>query len=357
MRPHKKYMELCLKLAEKGKGATSPNPLVGAILVKRGAIVGKGWHKKCGEDHAEVMAIKQAGIKANNATLYVNLEPCSHWGRTPPCTESIIQAGIREVIVGCEDPNPKVSGHLELKSRGLKTKIGILDDECRRINETYLKYMKTKKPFVIVKAAMSLDGKIATKTGHSKYITGTEARKHVHQLRSELDAIMVGSNTVMKDDPMLTTRLVKGKNPIKIVVDSKLKLNLNSNVVKNEPSKLIVATTNLAPRTKVKQLQQKGVKIIEMPADNGHVDLKKLMKELGNHEITSIMIEGGAELNSHAIKSNIVDKLLFFLSPGLIGDGLSALGDMGITKVDKSIKLKNVTHTKIGKDLLIEGYL
>jgi diaminohydroxyphosphoribosylaminopyrimidine deaminase / 5-amino-6-(5-phosphoribosylamino)uracil reductase len=357
MRPHKKYLELCLKLAEKGKGYTSPNPLVGAILVKRGSIVGKGWHRKCGEEHAEIMAIKNAGIKARNATLYVNLEPCSHWGRTPPCTEQIIQAGVREVIIGCPDPNPRVSGHIELKSRGLKTKIGILNDECKKINEAYLRYVRTKKPFVIAKAAMSLDGKIATKTGHSKYITGKEARKHVHQLRNDLDAVMVGASTVQKDDPQLTTRLIKGKNPIKIIVDSSLRTSLNAKVVKNEPTQLIIATTAKAPANKIKQFQQKGVKVLTIPALQGKVDIKKLMKELGRLEIQSIMIEGGAELNAAVIKAGIVNKMLFFISPGLIGSGLSALGDLGITKVDKSVKLKKMNHTTVGKDILIEGYL
>src|SRR3989338_2498676 len=196
MRSHKKYMELAVKLAEKGKGKTSPNPMVGCIIVKRNAIVGRGFHKKAGEPHAEIIALNEAGKKARNATLYVTLEPCSHWGKTPPCTERIIQEGISEVIVGSFDVNPLVSGARELKLRGIKTKTGILEDEARQLNEVYYKYMKSRTPFVLVKSAISLDGKIATIEGDSKYITSTVARKYVHQLRSEYDAVMVGANTV-----------------------------------------------------------------------------------------------------------------------------------------------------------------
>ena len=350
-------MELAVKLAEKGKGNVSPNPLVGAIIVKRGSIVGKGYHKKCGCDHAEAMAIKEAAHKAIGSTLYVTLEPCSHWGRTPPCTEKIIEARIREVIIGTKDPNPVVDGFNELKFRGIKTKVDILDKECKRLNEPYLKWIKTKKPFVVVKSATSLDGKIATKTGSSKYITGREARKFVHQLRTEYDAVMVGSNTVSKDNPQLTVRHTKGRNPIKIVVDSKLNISSKSNVVKNEPTKLIVATTKKASKSKIKKLQQKGAKILIIDSKKGRIDLKELMKELGKHEVCSILLEGGAELNSSAIKEGIVDKAMFFISPKLIGDGLGAIGDLGIKKVDSSVKLKNLSYKKIGRDILIEGYL
>src|SRR3989344_676931 len=353
MRSHKKYIELALKLAEKGKGTTSPNPIVGALIVKRGSIVGKGFHKKAGQDHAEIMAIKDAGKKAFNGTMYVTLEPCSHWGKTPPCTERIVESGIREVIIGMKDPNPKVEGFKELKFRGIKTKIGILEKECRKLNEAYTKYIKTKKPFVIVKAAMSLDGKIATTTGHSKYITGREARKLVHQLRTEIDAIMVGINTILKDNPQLTPRLVKGRSPIKVVVDSNLKIPLNANVVKKEPNKLIIATTKKANKAKIKQLQQKGVNVLIIKAKKGMVDLDELMKQLGKLEITSIMIEGGAELNAEAIRSKIVDKILFFIAPGLIGNGLGAIGDLGIRNVDRSVKLKHIASKKVGRDILI----
>ena len=354
---HKKYMELALKLAERGKGYTSPNPMVGSVIVKRGKVIGTGWHKKCGDAHAEACALKEAGKKAKDGIMYVNLEPCSHWGRTPPCTQKIIEAGIREVIIGMEDPNPVVDGFQELKFRGIKTKIGILGEKARKLNEPYVKWMKTKKPFVVVKAAMSLDGRIATRTGDSKYITSKEARKLVHELRAEYDAVMVGINTVIKDDPQLTVRLAKGRNPVKIILDSSLKIPFNANVIKSEPNRLIIATTTKAPKAKIKKLQQNGVHVLVVNMKNGKIDLVGLMGELGKREICSIMIEGGAELNAEAIKAGVVDKILIFISPKLIGEGLAALGDLGITQIDKSIKLKSLDYRKIGKDILIEGYL
>ena len=353
---HKKYMAIALKLAEKGRGYVSPNPLVGCVIVKRGKIVGKGYHKKYGEEHAEINALRAASKKANNATMYVNIEPCSHWGKTSPCTEKIVEAGIREVIVGIEDPNPLVDGYKELKFRGLKTRIGILRDEAKKLNEAYIKHMKTKKPWVILKLAMSLDGKIATSTGDSKYITGMEARKYVHQLRNDADAVMVGINTVMRDDPLLDSRLVKGKNPIKVIVDSSLKISERAKVLK-DASKVIIATTPKAQKGKIEKLQHKGVRVIVLKPKKGLVDLNELMKELGKSEIALVMVEGGAELSGNAIREGIVDKVLIFTAPKIIGNGLEPIKNLGIKKVDKAINLKNVLTRKIGKDLLVEGNL
>jgi diaminohydroxyphosphoribosylaminopyrimidine deaminase / 5-amino-6-(5-phosphoribosylamino)uracil reductase len=353
---HKKYMEVAIKLAEKGRGYVSPNPLVGCVIVKRGKIVGKGFHKRFGDAHAEINAIRSAGKKVNNATMYVNLEPCSHWGKTPPCTEKIVESGIREVIVGIEDPNPSVEGYKELKFRGLKTKIGILKHEAKKLNEIYLKYMKTKKPFVVLKLAMSLDGKIATSTGDSKYITSKDARKLVHQIRNDVDAVMVGVNTVVRDNPILDSRLVRGKNPIKIIIDSTLKVSERSKVLK-DPSKVIIATTRKAQKKKADKLRQKGVTILTLKPKKGLVDLKELIKELGKSEISSVMIEGGAELSGNARKEGIVDKILIFTAPKIIGNGLNPIKNLGIKKVNKAIKLKDTSTTKIGRDLLIEGYL
>ncbi len=353
---HKKYMEVTLNLAEKGKGYVSPNPLVGCVIVKRGKIVGKGYHKKYGEEHAEINALKAAGKKAKNATMYVNIEPCSHWGKTSPCTEKIVEAGIREVVVGMEDPNPLVDGYKELKFRGLKTRIGILRDKAKKLNEAYIKYIKTKRPFVILKLATSLDGKIATSTGDSKYITSGEARKYVHQLRNDVDAVMVGINTIMRDDPLLDARLVNGKNPTKIIVDSKLKIPESAKVLK-DPAKVIIATTQKAPKNKIDKLHQKGVQVLVLKPKKGLVDLKELMKELGKSGITPIMIEGGAELSGNAIKEGIVDKLLMFTAPKLIGNGLDPIKNLGIKKVKKAIRLKDMSTKKIGKDFLVEGNL
>lgn len=353
---HKKYMELAIKFAEKGRGLTSPNPMVGCVIVKRGRVVGKSFHRKAGEEHAEILAIRDAGKKVANSTMYVNLEPCSHWGRTPPCTERIVEACVREVIIGMEDPNPLVDGFRELKFRGLKTKIGILEKEAKKLNEAYIKYMKTKMPFVTIKVAMSLDGRIATASGDSKYITSKEARAYVHQLRTEVDAVMVGLNTVVRDNPELTPRLVKGKDPMKIVVDSKLKIPKSCNLMK-DPAKLIIATTGKASKNDIKKMQQKGVNVIIAKSKNGMVDLQELMKQLGKHGITSVMIEGGSELNSTAIKAGIVDKMLIFTAPKIIGNGLGAIGNLGIKKIDKAINLKNPVCRRIGKDMLVEGYL
>jgi len=353
---HKKYMDIAIKLAEKGKGYVNPNPLVGCIIVKRGKIVGKGYHKKYGEAHAEINALKAAGKKANNATMYINIEPCSHWGKTGPCTETIVEAGIREVIVGMEDPNPLVDGYKELKFRGLKTRIGILRDNAKKLNEAYIKFIKTKKPFVILKLAMSLDGKIATSTGDSKYITSREARKYVHQLRNDVDAVMVGINTITRDNPILDARLVKGKNPTKIIVDSTLKISERAKVLK-DPSKVIIATTKKAPKKKIDKLHQKGIQVLILKPKAGLVDLRELMKELGKSGITPIMIEGGAELSGNAIKEGIVDKILIFTAPKLIGNGLGPLKNLGIKKVNKAIQLKNISTKNIGKDLLVEGNL
>ena len=353
---HKKYMDIALNLAEKGKGCVSPNPLVGCIIVKRGNIVGRGYHKKYGESHAEINALKAAGKKANNATMYVNIEPCSHWGKTSPCTEKIVEAGIREVVVGMEDPNSLVDGYKELKFRGLKTRIGILRDKAKKLNENYIKYMKTKKPFIILKLAMSLDGKIATSSGDSKYITSRAARKCVHQLRNDVDAVMVGINTITRDNPILDSRLVKGKNPKKIIVDSSLKISERSKILK-DPSKVIIATTKKASRKKIDKLQHKGVRILILKPKKGLVDLKELVKELGKSEIASVIIEGGAELSGNAIKEEIVDKILIFTAPKIIGNGLNPIKNLGIKKVNKAIKLKNISTKNIGKDFLVEGYL
>lgn len=353
---HKKYMDLAIKLAEKGKGMTSPNPMVGCIVVKRGRIVGKGFHKKAGTEHAEVLALDDAGKKAINSTLYVNMEPCSHWGRTPPCTERIVEAGVREIIIGMKDPNPLVNGFRELKFRGLKTKIGILEKDAKKLNEVFIKYMKTKRPFVTLKVAMSVDGKIATSTGDSKYITSKEARTYVHQLRSDVDAVMIGLNTLLRDNPELTPRLVKGKDPMKIVVDSSLKIPKNCNLMK-DPAKLIIATTGKAPKNVVKNLQQKGINVIITKSKKGMVELQDLMKQLGKHEITSVMIEGGSQLNSSAIKEGVVDKVLIFTAPKIIGNGIGAIGSLGIKKIDRAINLKNPVCKRIGKDMLVEGYL
>ncbi len=349
-------MALAMKLAEKGRGLTNPNPMVGCLIVKRGQIIADGYHKKAGMDHAETVALKKAGSKAQNATLYVTLEPCSHWGKTPPCTEAIISAGITEVIFGMADVNPKVNGLKELKGRGIKVKGGILEKEVRKLNEVYVKYITSGMPFVTLKVAMTADGNIATSRGDSKYITSTEARTFVHKLRSEVDAVLVGVNTVKRDNPLLNSRLVDGKDPLKIVVDSTLSIPPGSKLLR-EPSKLIIATTKSAPRKRIENLKKRGVTLIIAKTFEGKVDLKDLMRQLGEHEISHVLIEGGAEVNSSAFKQKVVDKILIFTAPKIIGKGHEAVGNLGITKVAKAIKLKDYQVQKIGTDILIEAYV
>jgi len=349
-------MQLALSEAQKGQGLTSPNPCVGAVVAKGDRVIAKGYHSYWGGPHAEVQALKLAGQRAKGATLYVTLEPCSSWGKTPPCTDAIIRSGVREDVVAMEDPNPLVDGYKELKFRGLKTKIGILNETAENLNEFYNKYSKKKRPFVILKLATSLDGKIATSTGDSKYITSKDSRKHVHQIRNDVDAILVGINTITRDDPLLDSRLVKGKNPIKVIVDSSLKISENAKVLK-DPGKVIIATTSKAPKKKIDRLHQKGTTIIILKAKSGLVDLKELMKELGKAEISSVMIEGGAELAGNAIKEGVVDKVMMFSAPKLIGNGLAPIKNLNIKSVKKAINLKNITSMQIGNDFLVEGYI
>lgn len=356
MRSHKAYMGQALKLAAKAKGMTSPNPLVGALVVKRGQIVGRGFHKKAGLDHAEIVALNEAGERAKNATLYVTLEPCSHWGRTPPCTDRIIQSGIREVIIGTKDPNPKVNGAAELKAHGLKFKMGIIEDEINSLNEIYNTYMKHSRPFVLLKVATTLDGKIATKSGESKYISGLASRKKVHEMRAAVDAVIVGSRTVLKDDPQLTTRLVKGKDPVRVVVDSKCSVPLSSKIFKN-PSGALIVTTPLASEEKIAAAKAKGVQVMVCKTKEGKVDLKHMLSELAKKEVTHVMVEGGAQLNGAFLASRLVDKMMVFLSPGVLGDGIASIGDLGVNKLNKAIKLTNLTTEKVGKDILVQGYI
>ena len=356
MRSHKAYMAQALKLAAKAQGQTSPNPLVGALVVKRGQIVGKGYHKKAGTDHAEVMALNEAQDRAKNATLYVTLEPCSHWGRTPPCTDRIVQSGIREIIIGTKDPNPKVNGAQELKAHGLKFKMGILENEINNLNEAYNLYIRQNRPFVVLKVATTLDGKIATRAGESKYISGLAARTKVHQMRSIVDAVIIGSRTVLKDDPQLTTRLVRGRNPRRIVVDSKCRVPLSSKIFR-DPQTAMIVTTEDAPAQKVAAAQQLGITVLPCKSRNSKVDLKQMLTELAKRDITHVMVEGGAQLNGAFLASKLVDKMMVFIAPDVLGDGISSIGDLGIKKLSKALKLTKLSTDKVGKDILVQGYV
>lgn len=358
-----RYMWMALDLARQGWGKTSPNPMVGAVLVKDGEVVGTGFHRKAGESHAEILALQEAGEKARGATLYTNLEPCCHYGRTPPCTEAIIKAGVRKVVIAVNDPNPLVSGRgvQQLREAGIKVKIGVLEEKARRLNEVFFKYITTRKPFVVVKTAMTLDGKIATRTGKSRWISGERSRKFVHRLRSMSDGIMVGINTVLQDDPHLTVRL-DGENkpsPLRVIVDSKGRLPLESNIVKTAlETKTILATTEFAPPEKLEKLISRGVEVLVLPARDGQVDLQELMLELGKREVSILLVEGGGTLNYSLLKENIIDKIYLFIAPVLFGGERAPtfLEGAGISDLEESWLVENIEMKQLDSDLLIIGY-
>lgn len=360
---NEKYMELALTLALKGKGTVSPNPMVGAVIVKDGRIIGEGYHQRYGEGHAEVNAFKNASEDVKGATMYVTLEPCSHHGKTPPCAEKIVEKKIKKVVIGTLDPNPLVSGRgvKILQDAGIEVESGILNDKCIKINEIFMKYIVKKEPFVVMKSAMSLDGKIATSAGESKWITGEESRRNVHVLRKELSAIMVGVETVIKDDPELTCRIENGINPIRIVVDSTLRIPIDSKIIKTaDKVKTIIATTKKAERNTIKILEDYGVQIIIADTNKeGRVDLKDLMKKLGEAKIDSILLEGGAKLNFSALEQGIVDKVQIYIAPKIIGgqNAKGPVGGLGIDKLEQAFKLKEITYKTVGEDILIEGYI
>ncbi|WP_422447226.1 bifunctional diaminohydroxyphosphoribosylaminopyrimidine deaminase/5-amino-6-(5-phosphoribosylamino)uracil reductase RibD [Thermoanaerobacterium sp. DL9XJH110] len=353
------FMHRALKLAEKGRGYTSPNPMVGAVLVKDGEIVGEGFHKKAGEPHAEILALKQAGERAQGAELYVTLEPCSHYGRTPPCAEAIVEAGIKRVIAAMQDPNPMVAGRgiKRLREAGVEVTLGVMEEEARKLNEVFVKYITSKRPFVIGKIAQSLDGKIALAAGKSRWITGEPARIRVHELRSWYDAVMVGIGTVLADDPLLTCRLPgENKNPVRIVVDSAAKIPLDARMLKCG-GRVILAVTEMADRDKIRVLKENGVDVIETRSEDGKVNLAQLFEILGNMGITGILVEGGSGLLSSIVRQNLMDKLLIFLAPLLIGgDGLSSIGRLTIDDLKEVPRFEIKSIEQVGQDLMLEAY-
>ncbi len=359
-----RLMRLCLGLACRGEGQTSPNPLVGAVITRAGRIVGKGYHQRVGEPHAEIEAIKDAGKTTSGAEMWINLEPCDHRGRTGPCTEAIINSGIKRVILGMEDPNPRVKGKgiAKLRKNGIEVKVGLLEDECRRLNEGYAKFICTRTPWVILKVAASLDGKTATRAGQSRWISGEKALSYVHRLRNKMDGILVGVDTIIKDDPLLTTRLhgKKGRDPVRIVVDSKLRVPLTSRVLNLQSEAItIVATTDRALPRKHRKLEQMGAKVLVITQDNGRVDLPSLMKEIGALNITSLLIEGGSTINASALSSGIVDKVICFYAPRIIGGKQSPgmVGGNGVETLEQAVSLEDLRVRRLGEDVLIEGYI
>jgi len=342
-----KFMSLALKLAKKSN--PSPNPRVGAVIVKGGKVLSTGYHLKAGGPHAEIVALNKLK-NAKGSTMYVTLEPCSHYGKTPPCVDALINAGVKKVVCAMEDPNPRVNGIEKLRNAGISVEVGLMEEEAKKINEKFIKKMKTGLPFVAVKMAMSLDGKTATRTGNSKWISGRKSREFVQRLRKEYDAVMVGIETVLKDDPRLTCRIKREKDPLKIIVDSRLRIPLESKVLKN-PKKVIVAASERYNKGKKKELEKLGVKIIVCGKEK--VGLKRLMGKLN---VNSILIEGGGEINASAVKEKIVDKFYFFVSPIIIGGrkAKTPVEGIGIEKISESLKL-DMKSRKIGGDFLFEA--
>ncbi len=360
-----KYMELALKLAKKGEGMTSPNPLVGAVLVKNGRIIGKGYHKEAGMPHAEIEAFADAGKKGNKISgshLYVNLEPCCHTGkRTPPCTEAVIREKISKVFIGMSDPNPKVSGLgiKKLRRAGIEVESGILEEESKKLNKIYVKHITTGLPYVLLKMAVTVDGKIATQSGDSKWIGSERQREYAHELRNQMDSVLVGINTVLLDNPSLNVRITKKKvsQPIPIILDNKLKTPLKSNIIKIHETVLIACSKD-TKESKIKLIENTGATVLPLSTDKkGNIRIKTLFKKLVKMDITSVLIEGGSKVASSVIREGLVDELNIFYSPKIVGgDGLSMISDLNIQKMEKAIRLKDIHIKKFGQEFMLEGY-
>lgn len=360
MKMDEKYMQLAINLARQAQGQTSPNPLVGAVIVKDGEIIGMGAHLKAGTAHAEVHALSMAGENARGATIYVSLEPCNHQGRTGACTHRLIEAGIARVYVAALDPNPLVAGKgvEALRQAGIEVVTGILADEARDMNTSYNKYIVTRKPYILLKAAMTLDGKIATKTGDSKWITNASSRQHVHEIRNQLDAIMVGSQTVIADDPLLTTRLPQGgKNPIRIVLDSKLSLPLAAKLLDTKEARTIIATTGARDEAKASDLEDKGVEVLICKDKNGQVDLEDCLAKLGELGITSILVEGGSELHGAFLGERLFDEVMIFIAPKLIGgrEGKLAFAGEGFDLMKEAVELDDIKISHFDGDICLRA--
>ncbi|HAR94818.1 MAG TPA: bifunctional diaminohydroxyphosphoribosylaminopyrimidine deaminase/5-amino-6-(5-phosphoribosylamino)uracil reductase RibD [Deltaproteobacteria bacterium] len=358
------FMRMALSLARKGLGTTSPNPMVGALIVKGQKIVGEGYHKKAGMPHAEVVALEAAGPAARGATLYVNLEPCCHQGRTPPCVGAIIKAGIKKVVVAMRDPNPLVLGKgiEQLKRAGIDVKVGLLEAEARQLNEAFVTVKEQNRPFILMKAASSLDGKIATKIGESRWISNEESRKYANKLRSTMDGVMVGINTVILDNPMLVPRMTKPKRyPVRIVLDSKLRIPLTCQLVKTaDRYRTIIFALNDARTEKESRLKSMSVEVVRVgPGDNGRISLAEVCKGLVERDITSVLLEGGGELNSSLLKEGFVDKIVFFYAPKIIGgkNASNLIAGKGVDFLKDAYKIDITSVRKLKEDICVEGYV
>lgn len=359
------YMAQALSLARLALGQVSPNPAVGAVIVKKGEVVGQGYTQPPGSDHAEIVALKQAGERARGGVMYITLEPCCHHGRTPPCTQAIIAAGIVEVHLATVDVNPVVSGwgKGELEGAGLKVYVGEYEAEAKQLNEAYAKFITEGIPFITVKFAMSLDGKIATRSGDSRWISGELARKRVHSLRYTSDAVMAGVNTVLVDDPRLTARCCGSggmlkKQPVRVIVDSKGQTPLNARVL-TEPGKAIVVLGKQASAEEKDSFAQVGAELLELSSPEGRVNLERLLKVLGDRGITSVLVEGGGILLGSLFDGGLVDKVIAFIAPVIIGgrEAVTAVAGVGVERVADSLKLERVSVESFGQDLMVSGYI
>lgn len=357
------FMKMALDLAQKGQGYTSPNPMVGAVVVKDSKVKGRGYHQAIGHAHAEVNAIEDAGAQTKGATLYVNLEPCNHTGRTPPCTRKILEAGIKRVVVAMEDPNTKAGGGaVFLKEHGIEVLIGVCEEPARKLNEAFVKYVQTKRPFVLLKCAATLDGRIATRSGDSKWVTGEKARKFVHQLRHAVDAILVGVGTIHADDPSLTTRLDSGNglDPVRVVLDTHLSISPSARILQlDSNSDTILVTGNKLTENKKRAVEKKGVRLIELPVNSDGIEMQPLLDRLGKMGITSLLVEGGSRVIASALRSGIVDKVLFFYAPKILGgdDGIPICRGPGPELMKDCIRIKNIRVQRFDDDVMIEGYI
>lgn len=354
-------MRRALSLARRGAGMTSPNPAVGCVIVKDGRIVGEGWHRKAGTPHAEVHALSRAGELACGADVYVTLEPCSHYGRTPPCADALIAAKVSRVLIGMRDPNPLVSGRgiEKLRAAGIDTRCGIMERECILLNEPFVKHVTSGLPFVILKSAMTLDGKTATSTGESKWITNDKSRRYVHKLRAMVDAVMVGVGTVLADNPQLNCRLPGNtKDPLRVIVDSKLRIPPDSNVLCPELSgNTLIATIENDP-ARISGFEKRGVRVLVCSDRDGRVDLKDMLKRLGEAGIQSVLLEGGRSLASSALHEGLIDKFLLFYAPKILGgeDGFGLFAGKGVEKMDCAVTLKDIAVRHFGEDIMVEAY-
>ena len=365
MNKHEFFMRMCLELAKKGRGAVSPNPMVGSVVVKNGKVISCSYHKRIGGLHAEAIALNEAGKKAKGAALYVNLEPCSHAGRTPACTDAIIKSKIKHVYCSMIDPNPLNNSRSIkiLRKNNINVNVGLLKKDAERLNEVFIKYITKKMPFITLKTAESLDGKIATRQYDSKWITSDASRSYSHKLRSEADAILVGVNTIVKDNPLLTSR--RPRSPIKVILDPDLRIPERAKIFsRHSPSLNIIAILKESLKSsailkKIRRLNKKGILVITCHGRSGKIDLKFLLKELAELEISHLLVEGGGRTSAGFIEADLVDRVLFFIAPKIIGgkDAITSVEGHGVDKVRKSLKLKDVKIEKIGEDILVGGYV